>query len=482
MEYTLEGIESFKNSPLLRLLKSDSAVLVFLHKIFVEEKKESISEPELVKRWEIFQLVQLRMAQIGDCRIQIKSWLDEKHMWLENRIEDDGVVYYSITPIVETAFNVFEMVTDNNSAHRSLSTESSYTHMVSAVRDLSRRMDTDRNRRIKYHKDQIRFHTKMLKQLQEGGEIEGVDKADFVKNLQFIINILQQNPADFRRLATLYRNFYQEMIDYIYKELPVKGTLLQYFAERSDEIDSDVVGRIYRSFIEISFDGNNDEIDKALRQFEESPHYSKELFPERPVVLFSKLRMTVRIVNDEIKKIIKNIHAYCSSHDVKKDQEIRDAIFNALAVLEKYCYEKDMPVLVHRSPRYKFICPLSNTLSFEENKRGGGIRISSGGESKLRPEAPALEVNFIDSEKLRNNLKSMTKDGKKVLLSELVTAFPPIKGIQEVFAYFTFIEDFKFKVLYGNAFKFDFVMSDTNSKYQDLTYDVEFERRSDSFE
>ena len=49
MEYTLEGIESFKNSPLLRLLKSDSAVLVFLHKIFVEEKKESISEPELVK-------------------------------------------------------------------------------------------------------------------------------------------------------------------------------------------------------------------------------------------------------------------------------------------------------------------------------------------------------------------------------------------------------------------------------------------------
>lgn len=477
MEYTLESADSLRKSGLLKLLNSDRSVIVFLHKVFVEDGRESISESELVKLWEMFQLVHLGFQSTGDNLSCVKSWLDERHMWLENMVGDDGVVYYQLSFIAENAFNVYEMVTDSSSSYRSLGTESSYSHMVAAVRDLARRMDMNRNHQIQYHKERIRYHTKMLQNLQAGGEIEVVDKADFIKNLQFIINILRQNPADFRALASVYRNFFQEMIDYIYQAVPGKGTLLDYFTKRSAEIDEDLVGKIYRSFIEISFDGSNEEIFKALRLFERSSFYSEEMFPDRPTILFSKLRMTVSIVNDEIKKIIKHIHAYCSSRDVKKDRETRDAIAKSLSILEKFFNEKDLPALEHREPKLKLSCPLSNRLNFETSMRAGGLRIAGSPSGDAKPVAPELNIDFIDYRKLRRQLLAMTKGGKKVLLSELVLAYPPVKGIQEVLGYLLFTDDFKFTVLHGVSCKFNFVMPDTGVRYQDLTFDVEFERR-----
>lgn len=476
MNYTTDMLDEFIGSGLYLLLSHKLKPLVFLHKIFVEEGYSEISEGDLAQRWESFCQVYLKMDQMNHALKDIRSWMEAPYLWLQGNAHNDGVCYCMITSVVDQAFLVFESSGNMDSVYSSMAAESNYSHMVSTVFELSRLTDRNRKRSINYCESQIKLFTKELERLLAGGDVNTLDKSGFLKKMQFIINVLRQSPGDFRTLSEQYRKLYLSIRDKIAVETPVPGSLLKYWLDECDRIDHTIEGEIYLSFIHTTFDSKNDEIFNALRLLEKNPFFTEDIFPQRPTVLFNQLRQTISSVNQEVSKIISSLRDYFSSDNVEKDKFARDMIQSCLFILEKYKDDKHLPGMYIEDRGLSVSCPLSVNPVFELKNRRKGISVRTS-HSFAPPSPPALKLDeLVDYEKLRRNLVVILKDRDSVLLSEIVTVYPPEQGLAEVLGYFSFPDEFSFRELSDTSFAFDFYLKDVQASFQDLTHDFVFER------
>lgn len=464
----------------LKLLRSGNAPLIlsFLQVSFREEDRLAVSAAELTQQLALYlqeidytdadqdiQVKELGYSYEDKARNYLTRWTDEA--FLHNFIDDTTKqVMYQLSRHTVKAFQLCELLQEKEF----VGTESKFEDLFRKLQELVTNSNSNPDERIQ-------LLEKNRKQLQEQiAEIRRNNKADTLESYQVksrweeIVRLSNELTGDFKEVEDNFKNIYRNISLQHADARLTKGQLLKLTFDALDELrDNDQGKSFYAFWMFLMNDEKQDELHRLTdRVYEvldkhhiQTEHQSLRRLKTRLHQAAKKVLETNELLGYKLSRIV----AEKEQADRKALKDTLQQIFQlAIQRLDKQVAEREVYITVDDKPEIRL--PLER----KPGEKPVQHSFSAPPKAVALPldAATALsslyEDEGIDKTRLLGNIRQLLKKQSQVSLKQVIENYPLQKGLAELLAYITLIQQYDKHAVNNDATE-DILFDDIQRKH-----------------
>ncbi len=446
MEYNLNKIKIFATqSPVLKLLKNPD-VLFFLHKEFIENRKDAIPEKELAEHWGFFR--QSKPENDGKTNSDnlsiIQNWYKEDCLWVyKKRDPIANISKYEITQYTQQAFQIYESLNRESNKDFATPVDVYIDQMFNILQKLHDSNDPNIKNRIKSYDNQIKTHQEEIRKLQgkrkallQGEKIEEITKDEAISLFSNIICLLNKLPTDSMLIANNLHDLNLQLKQEVQDDEKTIQEIWNDWGDGRKEIDESPEGKTFTRFMDFLFDDNKRRwMIGELKNCQNYKHIGTLAKRERPWLILEQVYKYIQKANKEISNIYLAFSEYINAADFEDNRGMRQLLREIRELLQQIKQTKGakLPRLTTWEkpirPETQIKIPI---IEFANQNHQSILRIS---ETKQR-ETVKINDYFVDEKKIKENIESCLDKGNNKL-SQIIKEFPLAKTlkVEEVVEY-----------------------------------------------
>lgn len=366
--------------PTLGLLHKQQApvVIAVLETVFTPDRPAVATEQMHVEVDDL--LAELRVAGhesalTGPARVLCTRWVRER--WLVRSLDDGGDEHYQLSSYAAEAL----AFVDRARGTRALVSESRIRTLVVALEELARDAHPDKDARARDLRAQIDRAERELARLEGGGDVVPVEDERLAEQLDHLLLLARELPADFARVAEAVVDLQREIVTGLRQDDRATGLVVEHYLDASENLlERTTEGRAFAGAMELLGDpallASLDERVTSLLAHE----FTADLSPERRAALRgirARLVSAIDVVLAAQVRSSRTVTAQIRHHNPLRDRELDRALREATAAMGDW---------FPRSGRAARVEPLR----WFERARFGRFRTTL---NDLRPPTPPEELD-----------------------------------------------------------------------------------------
>ena len=430
-----------------RLLAADSAAFVasFLYKTFILNNRRSISNSDLTDELEnhIYVITQKHPDQAPSKKAKeyIDQWSSAETAWLSQRYTGrSDTPEVDLTPDAEKALRWLENLQPKNF----VGTESRLRTIFQLLKELTQQTETDVTKVIEDLEEKKRLLENQIERLKTGESWQAQDSTQIKERYFQIDDTANTLLSDFRQVEDNFRKLDRDIREKMASTEKNKGSFLDDVFGEQDSITESDQGRSFRAFWEFLIQTQKQEefehmIDKILSLPDIKSLSDLGVLPQfRDFLLEAGNK--VYVVNNQLTN---QLSKYLSEKGRIENKRILQIILqiekNALALREQplpktFLHVDNLkPNLNLGLTRPLFVIPDNTPMNTEMDTS------PNNEESILLTKLFA--TNHVDEKLLQDNIEGLLLDNDQITLEEILTKYPPTKGVTELVTYLKIAEN-----------------------------------------
>ncbi len=431
----------FKNSPTLKLLRSQNAALIlsFLSKQFKETLIVEITQTELEEKLEDY-LDFLREIHPDSyprsARDYINDWCNDQLLRKTFNVSDDPV--FTLTSAAEKAITWLE---DLQSREEFVGAESRFLQIFDLLKEIQDRSTTDVETRIaQLEKDRDHFQQE-IDDIRQSGRVERYDSTRLQERFIWANKVTRQLVSDFKEIEQNFRNLTRNVQEAQFAKDSRKGNVIGRVLDVDQELKDSDQGRSFYTFWHFLM---SDRKRQELKSIIQTVYQLEELEPLAPQ--YSTLRRIERNLLNAGEYIVQSNHRLTEKLrqmlDERNLQENRRVVelmtevqHLALQIAQYPPSEPDFWTLAGKPAVYLMMARPLHPL--EESKVPTfSLDFSDVSAVVLDEEMAELYQQFyVDEDALVQQIAKSLVQESSLTLPELIELHPITQGLSEIVAY-----------------------------------------------
>ncbi len=439
---TYGKIVSFLNSPVVKFLQKDNAVLIlsFLYNEYKLKEKAEIQKFELIRLLDVY-LTEIRKESNGKFSFSAKEYID---FWQKDETPYLQTIYFNnelndwmIEPTI-TVKRVFRWVEDPED-HDNIDTEIGFLNILNTMKKIVFGTLIDPNEKLvqlnvdkKHIEDQIKSLEELI---LKGEQMEQIDSHQIRSKYSNIVRDSKRLVSDFDEISNKYKKLKAEIKDRYNIEKLSRGAVLGSYLETDSKLQENPLVKSYKAFRAYLRPESEDQLEELIERIHALPQIKpiEDRFVSRLTMHLGVASKKVGHIDGEIFNWVKTIfdekfqenakQIYALTQDIKRIViENKENFPEQKKFLEVEAYPE---IFTDRIP----FVPV-NKIKFSERT------IIQSSEDFKEDILDDIKNRFsIDETELRNNLLELTKIHGSITLTEVLRKHPIKKGLPEVIAY-----------------------------------------------
>ena len=463
---TPEKIESIiSEEPGIRILKAKSAPIVisFLYNTFRKNNIPEISYEDFKIKLEEFLSYhvmeeysieeeleneeQKETFESKDLSSRVKyyaeDWFSEKKRYISRYYNQNKEEMIRPDASVMRLFSYLDNILESDY----ISTESSFNYIITQLRTLNENMNKDPESRIRELRSKIRELEFEIKEIEESGIVRTYDKRRVTEYLSDVYRRTREMLGEFSQLEENFKDIMIEISRKQGEEKLSKRKILSLSLDMNKELHDSPQGQSFDSFWNYISRNREDELstlsDGIFQHIEEEKidYDASFLLSIRPMLFNAGSRIVDKnhILTERMSKVM--------AQNERSDRRGIEKLFSAIKTQSVEILQNKLDTSLFQmeideaKPSFSF--PLARTLSTINEERKTE-EISFEEKKSNLSSIIALKNEFhVDEKELLANLLSFTRENKSptFTLKEFFSSYPVKKGLEEVIAYLSVIEE-----------------------------------------
>ncbi len=439
----LEQIRTFfEASPAIRLLQSDNApfVLDFLNLTFKNNGVLAIGHDDL--RTQLLIYIEhlhesLPDALKGTADNYLIIWSDSG--WLNRHLEAANERQYQLTRHAEDAIQFVELLISRRTGL--VGTESRLRLIIDTLSDLVRGSSSDPQKRLAYLEEQKDSIQREIDAISLGGPVDVYGPSKIRDQFQLAVGLLKTLQSDFRAVEERFFDIAMRVQQDQQAALDSRGQILGNAMDSEDLLKTEDEGISFYAFIAFLFSPDG---QKTLRETIDEVVRLEAIQDQRDSIY--RLRTMVKSLLREADKVLKTNGRLSTSLrkllNLEAAEDRRQTAEVLRDIKQLACSLRDEPTGqnvngVTVQTTLGVMSPFTRTFwttpqSFDNRPSDHVVDLE-----RTAQQRECLEnLEFLDLELLRDNLKSVLVSHDQVTLDTMVELFPPESGVMELVGYF----------------------------------------------
>jgi len=428
-----KALSLYRNDKTLQLLRAEHFPLLvgFCHLAFKQQDKIAYSQSELQSLLGDY-LYALRRKGFDDYALSsldyLQKWAQQGYLRRYYAVADEPV--YELSPAAENALKWLE---DLNK-QQFVGTHSRLLQFFHLLKQIAS-SGSNQEERIQQLEEARGKIDKEIEQVRAGHFVPLSDTQ--VKETYFLAEeTARRLLSDFRQVEENFRELDAQTRQTIIKSSLAKADLLDNVFEQQDYLWSTDQGKSFLAFWEFLMSEHmQHELETLLEKINDIPaiaEVKKEQVVDRIKTNLVEAGDKVNRSNDglieQIRKFVEQRNLSESRHILRQIEQIESLLIEHKEISEGRAVwmEIDLPF----KPSFIMDRPL-----FTPPRKAVFENL---GTEDGRAEADTdilFEQFYVDMEELRNNVKSLLRNKSQAALSEIVSCYPPVKGVAEILGY-----------------------------------------------
>jgi hypothetical protein len=429
-----KSLSLYKNDKTLQLLRAEHfpLLIAFLHLAFKQQDKISYTQGELQSLLNdfIYSLERQGITDYNQSSVDyLQRWAEHGYLRRYYEIATDEPVY-ELSTATENALKWLE---DLNK-QQFVGTHSRLIQFFNLLQQIVSTTSGPYERIQKLREERNRID-KEIEQIQRGNFVRPSETE--VKETYFLAEeTAKRLLSDFRQVEENFRELDTETRQTIIKSNLPKADLLDNIFQQQDYLWNTDQGKSFRAFWEfLMSEQMQRELETLLEKINALPAIQE--IKKEPVI--DRIKANLVEAGDKVNRsndgLIEQLRKYVEQKNLSESRHILRNIETIEGLLMDYREEINTqdtwiainglfkPVLTMERPL--FTPPVK--VAFEKSAIEDGLAVAD--------TDVLFEQFYVDIEELRNNIKSLLRNKSQVALSELLTHYPPTKGITEILGY-----------------------------------------------
>ena len=448
MFYDLKNVRKFSDDSVVLKLLRRGDILYFLHKEFVENDVQMLSESELAKHWEGFQQHYFPDRSVQEGQRAVDSWVDNHWVYRFRDNEMGGIAMCRLLPDTQRAFQLYEELDTSNDINTAVPVDSYFGQIVSCLRDIENMNSNDIDRQIASLDASIEEYTKKIADIEEkkdillkGGTLH-VDEREMVNKFAMLMKFLKALPTDCLQISENIRNLRAELYHRIYNDELSQGKALDEWTQGDKRIRESLQGRTFLRFFEYVSGG--EQCRWMLETLNRCPRYEyigKIAEREKPGDILRNVFNLTTKAHEEKNRIYSMYQDNLHSSNFESNKTMRKLLKGLLCKIRKNKEEgtgNTGKLIVFNDMKLPYLPGIVSESALDDNNVSH-IEVTEHQDIFIKP----LELDVsVDYGVLHQNIRTMLGDGNRIRYSDVLKKYPIFKeqGVETLLAYLTLAE------------------------------------------
>lgn len=442
MEY--EWLEyELKNSPSLKLIRSDNVVFVvsFLVQQFKNKEKISIAKSELESSLDSY-LEFLHNLGKNDytqsASYYIKNWCDDQYLRLTyEKGSDDPIL--TLTPEIEKVISWLRDLEQKEF----VGAESRFLQIVSLLKDVRDNTTTDPQERIRQLKTDAEKIQLEIEQIEKTGEIQSYNQQKLQEWFILSNNLSEKLISDFAQIAQNFRDLAKKVKEAQLDKSATKGAIIGHTLDEREILENSDQGRSFYAFFSYLMSSSQkqelkelienvytlDELKSLHQKYNQLKRLQSNLMKASDSIIKSNqdLAQNLRLVLDE--KVIKE-----NRRVAELTKEIQSLFLKNFDVLNLNSTTEEW-LIWEGNPEFNLM--MDRELHCLEEEQQAILNWENADLLELNEsEKEELFNQFnLDEQELLQKINDCLESQSEISLVDLISFYPVTKGITEIVAY-----------------------------------------------
>jgi hypothetical protein len=468
-----------KNSPPLKMLRSNSAALIisFLHNQFRENDEQPILNSVLVQKLADYldeldyrdedetDLSSLNLDSIEKARKYIEQWTSEDNRYLSKYTDESTKEVMNVpTKHTSKALQIIELLKDR----KLVGTESKFKDIFNKLKELIDNSIEDPDKKIEELKKKKEEIEDEIRTIQRERKVKIYEKYQIKSRFDEVTKLTNELIGDFREVEENFKDIVRNIIEKQSDNSLSKGKILQYTFDSLDELKETEQGKSFYAFWNFLLDDISQEelkllVNKVYDILEERGiEYSEKFLRKAKTVL----HLSGRKVFDSNNLLADKVTRVIAEKSIEERQKAKETI-NSIRNLAMKMYDRtpslDSYIIIDGNviidlPMERKLGEENIVAEFDEQPRAAENIYDFNALNRV------IDTKYINRKELLNNIERLLNERNSVPLSEVLEEYPVSKGLAEVLGYISLVQTTeKFYINEGEVeyLKFDF----KNEKY-----------------
>lgn len=447
-----------KDTVTLKLVRTGNAALIlsFLHIAFREEDKVYINATDLIQHLANYlqeidytdadqetAVREMGYSYEDKARSYITRWTDEAY--LHNFIDDGSKqVMYQLSRHTAKAFQVYDLLQEREF----VGTESKFEDLFTKLQALVTNSNSNPDERILQLEKEKKELQQQINEIKRSNTAATFESYQVKSRWEEIVRLSNELTGDFKEVEDNFKNIYRQIsLEHADAKLS-KGQLLKLTFDALDELRNNDQGKSFYAFwMFLMNDEKQDELneltDAVYRVLEthqvNTEHQSLRKLKTRLHYAAKKVLDTNELLGYKLSRIV----AEQEQADRKALKDTLQQIFQlAIQRIDKQVSEKATYITVDDRPEIRMPLERKPGERPVESRFDAAPKDAAFNMDTAAALSGLYSDEMIDKAVLVKNIQSLLKKQSQVSLKQVVEAYPLKKGLAELLAYITLIQQY----------------------------------------
>ena len=451
MDYQKLEIQ-LKSAPSLKLLRSRNAPLIlsFLYSQFKEEGEINIQNEKLVNQlaWYLEELdysddeddlLSFGTDNYERAKKYIETWTNENY--LRNYIDDtEKVIYNVLTQHTERVFQMLDLLQER----KLVGTESKFKDIFHKLKELVDNNTEDPKKKIEELEERKRKIDEEIRRIKRDGNVAKYEDYQIQSRFEDISRLTNELIGDFKEVEDIFkmitRDIYEKQSQYDLS----KGKILHYTFDSLDTLKESDQGKSFYAFWNFLINEESQDVLKTLIKLvydildDRGIEYNNRNLKRIKTILFQSGRKVLdsnNLLAEKLTRVVAEKH-------LLESRKIRETIADIKQI--------SLRLIEHKIENCGIEIELNAEINMPMERKLGEEKIIP--EFDLLPElfnskadlesmSSLFNPDAINIKELISKIDSLLIDKQQVTLSQVVEKYPITKGLSELIAYVSLINN-----------------------------------------
>ena len=451
MDYQKLEIQ-LKSAPSLKLLRSRNAPLIlsFLYSQFKEEGEINIQNEKLVNQlaWYLEELdysddeddlLSFGTDNYERAKKYIETWTNENY--LRNYIDDtEKVIYNVLTQHTERVFQMLDLLQER----KFVGTESKFKDIFHKLKELVDNNTEDPKKKIEELEERKRKIDEEIRRIKRDGNVAKYEDYQIQSRFEDVTRLTNELIGDFKEVEDIFkiitRDVYEKQSQYDLS----KGKILHYTFDALDTLKESDQGKSFYAFWNFLIDEDSQDTLKTLIKLvydildDRGIEYNNRNLKRIKTILFQSGRKVLdsnNLLAEKLTRVVAEKH-------LLESRKIRETIADIKQI--------SLRLIEHKIENCGIEIELNAEINMPMERKLGEEKIIP--EFDLLPElfnskadlesmSSLFNPDAINIKELISKIDSLLLGKQQVTLSQVVEKYPITKGLSELIAYVSLINN-----------------------------------------
>ncbi|MBL7921150.1 MAG: DUF3375 family protein [Bacteroidia bacterium] len=439
---TYSKIVNFLNSPVVKFLQKDNAVLIlsFLYNEYKLKGKPEIQKFELIRLLDLY-LIEIRKENNGKfsftAKEYIEFWQKDETPYLQTNYFNNELNDWMVEPTI-TVRRIFRWV-DDPEDNENIDAEIGFLNILNTMKKIVFGTLIDPNEKL----SQLNAEKKIIENqiaiiedlISRGEKMEQIDSHQILSKYANIVRDSKRLINDFDEISNKYKKLKTEIKDKYNVEKLSRGAVLGSYLETDSKLQENSLVKSYRAFRAYLRPESEDQLEDLIERIHSLPQIKpiEDRFVSRLTMHLGGASKKVGHIDGEIFNWVKTMFDEKFQENAKQIYALTQDIKRIVIENKTKFPEQKKFIEIEAYPEIftdRFLFVPTTKIKFSERI------ITQNAEDFKDDIFDDIKNRFsIDETELRANLLALTKTHGSITLTEVVKKHPIKKGLPEVIAY-----------------------------------------------